>query len=35
MCHNSQNVNDERTSQFEVDSTGAAFAKTRTPSSSR
>ena len=28
MCHNSQNVNDERTSQFEVDSTGAAFAKT-------
>jgi OmcA/MtrC family decaheme c-type cytochrome len=29
MCHNSQNVNDERTSQFEVDpDTGAPFSKT-------
>lgn len=29
MCHNSRNVNDERTSQFEVDpDTGGAFTKT-------
>ncbi|HEU4383075.1 MAG TPA: OmcA/MtrC family decaheme c-type cytochrome [Anaeromyxobacteraceae bacterium] len=28
MCHNSQNVNDERTSQFEVDGSGNPFTKT-------
>jgi OmcA/MtrC family decaheme c-type cytochrome len=28
MCHNSQNVNDERTSQFEANADGTAFSKT-------
>ncbi|MBK9519911.1 MAG: OmcA/MtrC family decaheme c-type cytochrome [Anaeromyxobacter sp.] len=28
MCHNPRNVNDERTSQFEVDGAGNAFVKT-------
>jgi OmcA/MtrC family decaheme c-type cytochrome len=31
MCHNSQNVNDERTSQFEVAPGGGAFSKTPGP----